>query len=1380
MFQFIRRKVIVLFVLAIWITSFMPTGVIVSKAEALGLTSSDVSLDVGSNIGSIKIDEQRGYLYATAYETNELLFIHMDTMKIEKRLAVGAKPRGMELVGNKLYVALGGATFIAVVNLDSKNVESSIVTSVKPFQVAVDGNSLFYADGDQWCQIHRKDLTTGVDTVIEKMMYVPKLAVDRVLHRLYAGSTGSTGSELNAYRTSDGSKLWSINPPNGGGSSVSTYNSDIYYGGLLIDPASRQTTFTSQLGGILAVDNTYLYTSRGVVYTKAEGIEVVSEDNLDLAFIEIDSNRNMYSNSAWSSVLKKQVLNIPTNPPKAVEYENGDKQIILNRNLDAWAMGKNERYLYAVSTRANRLLKIDTETFEIIADRYIGSMPTDVDIREGILYVSLGGSTHIAKIDTNQESDFMAPITELEVGVLTSDVAAGVGKVYYVNSGSWGTVSVFDSVYTTNPTNYSSPRLTLSSDASLLYIGETGSSGSKLYTMDTATGEIVQTTSEGYYSATKDIIVDNEYVYYAARRLSSSVLSQVYGEYKDDYYYAHLLSARGNLVLGSTGFYDRDTFNPIYKLPQSVAMGYIKNDGAIITFSGNGSTSNPEFSINKFDSFDDLKQDYVTDLRPDDAYFYDEDPRAQQLNGQLTIVPGTKGQLVNSYNIRYYDANNNVVKGISDDYVFQYNRQPDGTFTYKLNKSIPDSVKKMGIIPITRQNYGNDRLMEDSELIIRLWDMGTYYVDQALLQDDDLSSNSIGGKVTFKKASGEISGDYYGVYFAGDEGTIGDPIGVVKGEGLANYELSIPHGTVLPDGAFAIAIPMFNEDGSYAPWYSLTEILDRMTVTPTPEQITIYSGTGASDSVTVTGLNAGDLVKLYSYDDILYGEKNVAAGSTKVVFEHLTLDKKIKILYISVKSPGKRESFFVSKDYFSPTGGNGGSSGGGTGGGSGAGTGGTGGSSGGGTGGSIGGGGGGAGGGAGGGIITIEKPDPVANSIGKLADSKMIKSADGSTQAIINLSDSALEAEISKWIGTSNKIVIPITEQADVIKVDLTGSQLEKLKNKDTSAIIEIQSNNAGFTIPAATLDLTGSKVGDISFVFTVSLVKGATSEKVSKLLNDPSIQQVGEAYEFSIRKEVAGKSPVEIRDTESYIGHSITISKPAQSQETFSAMMIDPANGQIVPVPATIKQDGENIKAIIYRKGNSIYSIVSVQTRLNDVFTDNFAKTAIDRLAVRTVVKGYTDGSFKPNGLVTRAEAASILVKALGIIPSGEESSFKDVKKGAWYENSVSAAVRAGLFKGYTDGTFRPDQTITQQEMIAIVYQALLYGGYSDIDSSRRFQFNTSAGYKEWSSQAVNALLQERIVNINEAFTIQADKKTTRAESAELIYRMLTTLKLN
>lgn len=108
----------------------------------------------------------------------------------------------------------------------------------------------------------------------------------------------------------------------------------------------------------------------------------------------------------------------------------------------------------------------------------------------------------------------------------------------------------------------------------------------------------------------------------------------------------------------------------------------------------------------------------------------------------------------------------------------------------------------------------------------------------------------------------------------------------------------------------------------------------------------------------------------------------------------------------------------------------------------------------------------------------------------------------------------------------------------------------------------------------------------------------------------------------------------------------------------------------------------------------------------------DAFAKTM-----ALGIINGYEDGTAGPTQNITRAEFAKIAVTAAGAKDTADmlannASSFKDIKAGQWYTGWINAAESLGIFQGDGNGNFRPNDTITNQEVITVLMRLL---GYND-----------------------------------------------------------------
>jgi len=111
------------------------------------------------------------------------------------------------------------------------------------------------------------------------------------------------------------------------------------------------------------------------------------------------------------------------------------------------------------------------------------------------------------------------------------------------------------------------------------------------------------------------------------------------------------------------------------------------------------------------------------------------------------------------------------------------------------------------------------------------------------------------------------------------------------------------------------------------------------------------------------------------------------------------------------------------------------------------------------------------------------------------------------------------------------------------------------------------------------------------------------------------------------------------------------------------------------------------------------------------DVEDGRWSAAAVSAAAAQGWFTGYRDGSFQPSKTITRAELATVLVKiaeAQGLVPSATQTAFSDVEETAWYSRYVEKAAAFGLVTGYSDGTFRPEKDVTRAEAVVMICKLL------------------------------------------------------------------------
>lgn len=141
---------------------------------------------------------------------------------------------------------------------------------------------------------------------------------------------------------------------------------------------------------------------------------------------------------------------------------------------------------------------------------------------------------------------------------------------------------------------------------------------------------------------------------------------------------------------------------------------------------------------------------------------------------------------------------------------------------------------------------------------------------------------------------------------------------------------------------------------------------------------------------------------------------------------------------------------------------------------------------------------------------------------------------------------------------------------------------------------------------------------------------------------------------------------------------------------------------------------------------------------RFSDVPPGHTAYAAIEALASRGVIAGFDDGLFKPDDTLKRGQTAKILVGWKGLKPAPSPSvSFRDLD--SVYRNWVETAAAEGLIKGYSDGSFKPYSSLTREQMAIIMVRAL--GKESDAKTLSQEQVRTAlAVFKDAGSVSASA----------------------------------------
>ncbi len=126
------------------------------------------------------------------------------------------------------------------------------------------------------------------------------------------------------------------------------------------------------------------------------------------------------------------------------------------------------------------------------------------------------------------------------------------------------------------------------------------------------------------------------------------------------------------------------------------------------------------------------------------------------------------------------------------------------------------------------------------------------------------------------------------------------------------------------------------------------------------------------------------------------------------------------------------------------------------------------------------------------------------------------------------------------------------------------------------------------------------------------------------------------------------------------------------------------------------------------------VVSTVAFAANFSDVAATSNYSTPINVDADLGLITGYTDGTFKPEGEITRAEFAAIVVRLLGqeaqASAAAASTAFADVPATHWAAGYINIATQAGIIKGYGNGMFGPDALVNYEDAITMIVRALGY----------------------------------------------------------------------
>lgn len=177
---------------------------------------------------------------------------------------------------------------------------------------------------------------------------------------------------------------------------------------------------------------------------------------------------------------------------------------------------------------------------------------------------------------------------------------------------------------------------------------------------------------------------------------------------------------------------------------------------------------------------------------------------------------------------------------------------------------------------------------------------------------------------------------------------------------------------------------------------------------------------------------------------------------------------------------------------------------------------------------------------------------------------------------------------------------------------------------------------------------------------------------------------------------------------------------------------------------------------------------------KVEEIFTDikatDWYYKAVAYVYTNEIMAGMTDTEFGPGVTLTRAQVAAILYRLDGRPEVEYKPIFGDVPDGGWYSKSVIWAAESKVVAGYTETTFAPDDPITREQMVAMMYRYANYKGYDTSESAEFTQFKDANQVSGYAVTSVKWAFGAGMISGRDPQTLLPLGKISRAECAIIL----------
>ena len=260
----------------------------------------------------------------------------------------------------------------------------------------------------------------------------------------------------------------------------------------------------------------------------------------------------------------------------------------------------------------------------------------------------------------------------------------------------------------------------------------------------------------------------------------------------------------------------------------------------------------------------------------------------------------------------------------------------------------------------------------------------------------------------------------------------------------------------------------------------------------------------------------------------------------------------------------------------------------------------------------------------------------------------------------------------------------------------------------------------------------------------------------------------------YTVSVEDTDNGSVKVSPTRASKGSTVTVTvKPDEGYELDKLTVTD-KNGDSVKL--TDKGDGKYTFKMPASKVTveAVFTAVEPEPEglpFTDVTSGDWFYDAVAYVYDKGMMEGTTDTTFAPTMNLTRSMIAQVLYNLEERPEAPGAAGFPDVAAGAWYADAVNWAAARGIVKGYDTGAFGPEDSVTREQLAAILYRYAQAKGYDTTQGGMAVrEFSDSASISDWAQEAMAWAVNAQVLSGKGNGVLDPQGTATRAEVAQML----------